>query len=449
MNQVDPRRATPTDDAGARTADLYHWQAAMAATDGLALLTRLLSDDWSPDGGEVASIVCEHHEDWMIDIDGSVELVSAKHREATTGPWSTIPSLINDGGIGHLFARWLTFGQSTASRLVSSAAASKAAAGLGRCTELARRRSGGSLLSDDESALLDEVSDASVRAIMVYKKNLPPSWCAADGVNSTDIAVSPEQRATFQSFLTTLVLDLSRPSRDVIQHAAANMYVVPLLTTMQQPITLASMVWDAILPLFEARMRARGPAMATAVPVVAPSVTGWPESNVDLEPKTIGLRDLLFAVRTVIANPMAYAPLARPATTTKLSMKLAQGGCSETSIARAERLRMDYVRYRRARERNVPGSRAERGTIERTLHRIADEEAHISRSATGRWGHELWHALSTRLQTEPLDVADNGLDGDLALGGICELTSRCEIWFSSYFDVSATIKSELAARSIR
>lgn len=447
LDTADPRQVAPADDAGARTADLYHWQAAMAAADGLTLLARLLNKGWTPSGQDGAAIICEHHEDWMIDVEGDVELVSAKHREPASGPWTTIASLIGDGGVGHLFGRWLLLGQTTTSRLVSSAAASKTGAEFMRCTELARRRAHGPALGDDENELLDTTIDAAVRVVLLYRKGLPPEWCAPDDAKIADVVVTPDQRAIFLSFLSSLVGDLSRPSREVVRHAAANMYALPLLRALEQPAALAPLVWEAVLPLFETRMRARGPGDAFAMPVVAPSVTGWPAPAAALESRTLELHDLLLAVRTVISNPMAFAPLARPATATKLSMKLAQGGCSETSIARAERLRIDYVKYRRVRERNVPGARAERGTIERALHRVADEEVDAARSDSGRWGNELWHSLSKRLQNEALNLLALDLDGDMALGGICELTSRCEIWFSPYFDVETAIKSHLALRS--
>lgn len=447
MSTVDPRHAVPSDDAGARTADLYHWQAAMAAADGLGLLTRLLDMGWTPQSQDVISIICEHHEDWMIEVNGDVELVSAKHREPASGPWTTVASLIGDGGVGHLFGRWLLLGQTTTSRLVSSAAASRTGAEFMRCADLARQRVTGPGLNSDENSLLDKTIDTAIRAIQLYRKNLPPAWCAPEDAKSASVVVTHEQRMTFESFLRGLVCDLSRPTRDVVRHAAANMYVLPLLEVLAQPSALAPMVWEAVLPLFETRMRARGPQGSSAIPTVAPSAMGWPAPQAALESRTLEVRDLLLAVRTVVANPMAYAPLARPATATKLSMKLAQGGCSETSIARAERLRIDYVSYRRVRERNVPGSRAERATIERGLHRVADEEVDATRTVSGRWGNELWHALSRRLQVEELDHLASDLDGDIALGGICELTSRCEIWFSPYFDVEAAIKSHLAARS--
>ncbi|MEU6653009.1 hypothetical protein ABZ904_27135 [Streptomyces sp. NPDC046900] len=93
------------DDSGADTLDRYNWQASMAAADGLRLYLDALNDG-RPSQDIDGRIVCEYHEDWAA-VDGdAVELVSAKHRDVTTGPFTTINSLADAGGVAHLFGRW-------------------------------------------------------------------------------------------------------------------------------------------------------------------------------------------------------------------------------------------------------------------------------------------------------------------------------------------------------
>lgn len=445
METADPLAALPTDDAGARTADLYHWQAAMAAADGLVLLTRALADDPDLKTQHGTRLICEHHEDWMIDAGQDRELVSAKHRERATGPWTTISILIHDGGIGHLFARWLMFGKAVRCRLVSPAAVSKEAAGLFRCPEIARQVIAGEEIPQEDRALLDSCVDTCVQALKVYRKNLPPEWVAEKGLKAVEVEVNDVDRAVVRAFLSTLTLDLGRPDRDVATHAAPSLYTLPLLNLLNQPEGIASTVWRAVLPLFESRMRARGPAGLDALPPVGVPLGTSTDPN--LLSRSLTLAELLAAIRTVLTYPAAYVPLAPLTTISTLSVKLAQGGCSDTSIARAEHLRRDYASYRRARERNVPASRAERGAIERFLLRVADEETHIARTPVGHWGAPLWHALSARLQQEPMGDVASDLDGDLALGGVCELTSRCKVWFSPHFDVTQTLNELRAART--
>jgi hypothetical protein len=54
------------DDAGTRTADLYDWQAAIAATDGLRIALDTFKEQQSQATPCHRRIVCEHHEDWSV-----------------------------------------------------------------------------------------------------------------------------------------------------------------------------------------------------------------------------------------------------------------------------------------------------------------------------------------------------------------------------------------------
>ena len=69
----------------------------------------------------VASVVCEEHEDFVvIYADGAVELVSVKHRENSKGPW-TFATLCSEGGVRHLYGRWLATGRSARCRVMTNA----------------------------------------------------------------------------------------------------------------------------------------------------------------------------------------------------------------------------------------------------------------------------------------------------------------------------------------
>lgn len=96
-----------TDDVGARTAGLFHGQAAMAGADGTAAFLDELTDDLDLPFESTSAVVCEQHEDWVMRIGDQLEIVSAKRREPNVGPWGSITVLVSDGGLGHLFTRWL------------------------------------------------------------------------------------------------------------------------------------------------------------------------------------------------------------------------------------------------------------------------------------------------------------------------------------------------------
>jgi hypothetical protein len=111
----------PSDDAGASTADRYDWQACMASADALRLYLDALDDEGCVPVDSDCKIVCEWHEDWIAVQGGDAELVSAKHREPSYGAYTTINALVNDGGLAHMFTRWLALQEKATCRLVTTA----------------------------------------------------------------------------------------------------------------------------------------------------------------------------------------------------------------------------------------------------------------------------------------------------------------------------------------
>ena len=51
------------------------------------------------------------------------------------------------------------------------------------------------------------------------------------------------------------------------------------------------------------------------------------------------------------------------------------------------------------------------------------------------WGAELWRHLEADLDRQQ-DTLPVDMDTDLALGGLCELSNRCKLWFSDSFDIT-------------
>ncbi|MFG2794664.1 dsDNA nuclease domain-containing protein [Streptomyces sp. NPDC048419] len=91
-----PFELAPEEDSGSDTLGRYRFQAEVAAWDCLAMLTQDTID----------FVVCEGHEDFVVAwADGSVELVSVKHREESQGTWPLV-KLCKSGGLTHLFDRW-------------------------------------------------------------------------------------------------------------------------------------------------------------------------------------------------------------------------------------------------------------------------------------------------------------------------------------------------------
>lgn len=87
------------DDAGARAADLYDWQA-WATANGLRLFADALDGDSHLLLEAGGHIICKHHEDWMVLNDPDAELVSAKHRKPSSGAWTDNKAACRQGWLG-------------------------------------------------------------------------------------------------------------------------------------------------------------------------------------------------------------------------------------------------------------------------------------------------------------------------------------------------------------
>jgi len=440
-------------DAGARTADLYDWQAAMATADGLRLFADALDSDGHllPQAG--GCIICEHHEDWTVLNEPDAELVSAKHREPSSGAWTTIKQLVDKGGLAHLFGRWLLLDEKPNVRLVTCAALAPGdPRKLVKVTVLLRDQATGCELDSSALTLVNEVAMSFAKELLLHRDGLPEQWRAPAGASAKTLVVSDAHGQKVCLVLVMLFIDDGRPHREVAEHAAPSMYMQPVLDKLGRRDVPASAVWEAVLQLFRVRMRAQGPVPDGALPLVlvASSNSGGATSAFEvrhaLHARTIDVHDVAIAIRTALANPFGYMPLSVPDQLSKLSVKMAWGGCADTSISRAERLRSDFKRYWRDRGDSVPGSAAERYVMERTFLRVADEVTSEVRTATGTWGSPFWIALADHLgrlhESGPID----GLDNELALGGICDLAAKCEVWFSPRFDVKVEIARLRAER---
>lgn len=427
------------DDAGARTADLYDWQAAMAAADGLALLARHLA----PYGGlgitQGASVICEHHEDWIVKSGAAAELVSAKHREPSTGPWKTINELVSAGGIGHLFSRWLILEKLPYVRLVTCASLlSGPARDFAECPTFLRQLDSGKEHDASTTAKLQSRLNEFVKALLLYRKDLPDRWKAPEEATPKELVITRALLDEAGQFVRMLTIEDDRPPRSLTAHSAPSLYARPLLEKMNHPSALDAAVWEAVLQLFRARMRARGPSKNGGLPSILSAAS--PEQTASsLETRTVTVEDVEVAVRFAVENPAGFVPTRLPRRLTTLSMKMVEGGCTDTSIERAEILRRDFNRYRRERRNSVPGSSAEQAVLVRSLMKVADAATVQTAGTSDQWGSALWYSLSERLDEAPSSVQSYELDGDLALGGICELTARCKVWFSPRFDVKTAI----------
>ncbi|MEJ8652664.1 hypothetical protein WKI65_32510 [Streptomyces sp. MS1.AVA.3] len=428
------------DDSGADTLDRYNWQASMAAADGLRLYLDSLNDDGRLSKDIDSRIVCELQEDWAAVDGAAVELVSAKHRDVTTGPFTTVNALADAGGVAHLFGRWHALDETVSCRLVTTFGLSSDAQKLEKAWVKLRelRLARQPLDVPDEHRKF--VADLC-QALRSYCKELPPGWAPAEKrmPSPTD-----EEIAQVVRFMAVLDVEAGKPPRDHLEYAAANMYARPLCNHLGLPIDPES-VWAAVHDIFYARMRKAGPIPTGKLPaVLAYRVGATSPDTAQLERsllnRIVTLDDIDLAVRTAISQPHGYRPLPRLQRTTKLAVKMLAGQCPDNSIERAEYLAQEYRDFWRDERSGNPTARVAQARLNRYLLRISDEATQTTLSEVPR-GPAFWNAVQRLLATSPPAELPSGIDTELLLGGICDLTSQCRVWFSDRFDVDQAIEA--------
>ncbi|MEU8061792.1 hypothetical protein [Microbispora bryophytorum] len=428
----------PTDDAGARTADLFDWQAAMAAADGLALYRSALNADKELADNDNCRIICEHHEDWVAVRASDAELVSAKHKEPAFGAFSTYKQLLGDGGLAHLFLRWRMLQEKPTCRLATNAGlAAGVAQNLAKATIVLRDQR----LAGETLAVSDDAVTGFAKALL-GRSDMPDEWQQGEPEDAS--TPTDEQCTEVARFLSMLSLPDPSPGRSYVSYAAPAMYVQPVLDRLGRSEVQAEAVWEAVLALFRVRMRAAGPKPEGGLPTVLAYPIGAPApSMADMErglaSRIVTLGDIDIAVRTAIANPGGYMPLTRILRTSPLAIKMAAGRCTDNSIERAEHLKLDYQNYWRSRGSGDPTARVDRERLVRLLLRISDQASEALSNAPQPIGQALWKELQSLINALNLDDTHPGMDHDLLLGGICDLVNRCKVWFSPAFDVQAEI----------
>lgn len=414
----------------------------MAAADGLALYHDALGEGKLLSGQD-GRIVCEHHEDWVVIRHNEAELVSAKHREPGYGVFSTASQLAGDGGLAHLFGRWHALDERPSCRLVTTAGlAPGQAQGLEKAAVYLRglRLAGQDLLpagGDHEPAI-----SGFAQALRRHPGELPSSWHITAGASAA--ATSDEQHGQVSRFLAALCIEHGKPARPHVGHAAPTMYCAPVLDRLGHDPALAVAVWEAVLALFRARMRAAGPTPRGSLPAVLVYQPGTlPPGAADergLAARIVTVTDIDVAVRTALAYPRGYLPLAPAPRVARLAIKMAAGSCTDNTIERAEQLRLDYQRYWRGRVSGDPTARARQERLRRELLRISDQAtAAVSPGPHSTWGAALWQELQARVEATLSGIWPDDLDPELRLGGICDLGNRCQVWFTDRFDVDAAI----------
>jgi hypothetical protein len=409
------RHVTPPDDAGAATYDRYEWQAVMAAADILSAYLDCLDESGIAREGASFEMICEHHEDWALSDGYATEIVSAKHKETSVGAFTTIRKLLTDGGVLHLFDRWLALGRTPRCRLVTTSGLASDARSL---MDVAQAFAQGQCDGPDNDAILTKLVEAVAHARQGREEDDPANQetGSVNGNNASD------DRETLVMFLGILRIQHSQPSRDYVTLMAAGAYAEPVAVKLSVPAA-ANAIWTAVLGLVRERMRAAGPRHRGRLPTVlgARNESGY-------EARTINLFDVSVVVRVAINNQSGFGPWPRRIRTSRVAIKMTTGGCSDNAVERAEALRRQYREYWHEL-RATPSVDSAQQRVENDVVRTSDDD----------WGSALWREVQARLDNAVDNNHSHGLDVDLLLGGVSELTNECKAWFSDAFDIDAAV----------
>lgn len=429
---------TQLDDAGSNTDDLYEWQAAMAAADGLSLFFDALTDDGVLDPECDDFILCEWHEDWVVFGRDGTELVSGKHRSADAGAYTTVNLLADKGGLAHLFNRWFALGMKPMCRLVTTGGLTVGPArdlkdAAHRLHEL---RTDGRDLAPSEKELV--VVKQLHKAINSHDEVTAQRW---KGTETHPAVPEEEQFREVVGFLASLRIATVEMSLGVVRDAAPTKYVKPVLERMGLSTANREAVWEAVLSLFRERMQSHGETSYGDLPsVLQRDRSGGfdPEVRRRIARRLVKLEDIRTAIGVALTMPKAFAVVPPLPPISRVEIKMAEGGCSSNAVGRATALRVDYENHWRDLETGDPTARPARKKLEGLLRRVSDHEMGDSELS----GTRLWRALERKVvELEETGQLPAGVDSEIALGGICDLSNRCEVWFGPKFDVAAMIAS--------
>lgn len=422
--------SVPAEDSGSETLGRYRYQAEVAARECLAMLTQ----------ERIAYIVCEWHEDFVVVYDdGTMCLVSVKHRELSQNPW-TVAALCGDGGLAHLYDRWCACGRADEIRLRL-------------CTN------GGLKTGASEASVLSRMCgpDPEVRvglqemASKVAKYFLIARWDHAFDnipliakVKSSDVVVEDDFVALVLTFLSRLEISHSLPGRDHIADSNINKLLVPAMVTLQKEGVDHQRSYKEIVDRIELANRGQTERENLAPYIASPSRTQF--SSVLRQrigrrtlTKEIVLDQLVYQNVYAPLIPTGRSPLPAPGGK-KLSRKLEYAQVPDDEAMFAERLRSAWYVTWTERRSGLTGDAAALEHLSAEVLDIAFACRTKAKSETpeGRKFGELMNRLcrdqlrvSELLHTPPFAINDLHLRGLLY-----QLADECLVYFSENFDIT-------------
>ena len=392
------------DDSGVRTQSAFRFQHECTARLCIPMFVR----------ESVLFVVCEEHEDFVVFYEAAPpELVSVKHRDPSRGAW-TFDALLSDGGVEHLYDRWLATGRSAGCRLMTN----------------------GALKTGENQAR------AFADACHSRDVTLLESW-AKKVIDKLQIKGSKAE-AQVRHFCQGLSIESDLPGRAHIGAVNLRELVSPALERCGIETGLAEACYERLLDAIARANRDAVGDRIDLIDVVADPSRLEPEAALDrrLARRTID-RDvatsLLLGPSTTVPSLGAPRGTDPPPHASRLQLKLKHGGLGPTAIASAVGLRAAWYGYERARRLNVPGGdRAFDDLRTRVQELVALSESRQDRSK--QYAAAMHIDIRDTVNVGALMSAPSfPLDDQLLQGLVFQLTDECTVWWSDEFDVGSAV----------
>ena len=384
----------PPDDAGAEAQARFAYQVDLAASVCLQMLA----------GEPIDEVICEWHEDYIVTWSGHPrELNSVKHLEGDQARW-TLRGLVTDGGLKHLYDRWVGTGKRCTVRLQTNS-------GL--------RRDG----QDGPGRLAEACSSRDSEALDGWVETLQPQLEPDDD--------SPEVKESIRAFLDVLTLEGDLPKKEDIRAVVLDKYGGAACEAIGLQPEAASDLLDCVAALVAAASRSNRKAVLAAL---LRSADGPDELLDVIAAKLIDTERLRRHVVDWFMPRKYSRPIAELGTSPApvLVQKLTKGGIPATTVSRARHLRVTWEEQRHHFEQAL-GSANHLDRVAAHLYRLAQEAELDLDGYDEPYGRELHRQLQGRIATMSAEEGSPLLDEDLLWGGIYALTHNCRIWWSPEF----------------
>ncbi|MEV1008360.1 dsDNA nuclease domain-containing protein [Streptomyces sp. NPDC049881] len=419
----------PEEDSGSDTLGRYRYQAEVAARECLAMLTEDAID----------FVVCEWHEDFVVAwADGSVELVSVKHREENQGTWS-LTELCKSGGLAHLFDRWCACecAANVRLRLATNAALSPIKDNAGT---LARMCGPEPELTDGLPAMAETVARQILK--VRWKQPYPNIPDTPQVSKLADIQVPTAFKEKIVRFLAVLEISCDPPQRAHITDVNIQRLLVPAVERLQLAHVDLESTYRAIVDRIERANRDESDRSQLAVYIADPSRV---RHSTRMQQRIGRRRITRQIVRQAIAYttvqlptfPRGKTPVVAPGGV-KLGRKLRRGLVPSDEAAFAERLRSAWYMTWSERRSGLAGDETDLMNLSMDVLEMAFEcrrHARAQLAEGSEFGNRMNDLLAEKLKVDALLSPPPFLLSNLHLRGLAyQLCDECLFFFSDNFD---------------